>query len=94
MLLILHGVIKRAKTRFILLANVDLLSTKSILGNSALHFYIESIFVQTGTVQLLLNYGVDPSQRDSTGASALSLYKDLPLIVANPDVQAAGFQQK
>ena len=57
--------------------DVDLSSTKSVLGKNALHFHTESIIGQTRTVQLLLNDVVDPSQRDSTGASAISLYKDL-----------------
>lgn len=66
--------------------NIDLSPTKSLLGKNALHCYVESIFLQKGVVQVLLNYGVEPSERDSTGSSALSLYENLQFKVAEPDI--------
>lgn len=66
--------------------SIDLSSTETKTGKSALHCLAEGLLVTSEAVQELIDYGVRPSELDADGSSALSLYKARPWNDVEPKI--------
>lgn len=67
--------------------NIDLSSATNLFRRNTLYCYFASFMVvEKEGVQLLLDYGVRPSELDTNGASALCLYESQSWETTEPEI--------